>query len=362
MFALALVVLVLALALAYEGSRRSRQARPSNFPDRVAPLRSPSTGVQRWVDAGLITADQADAIATFEETRQPSRPEPVVAPAVEALAYLGGVLLSVGAGMLVARVWEDLGTAGHLAIVGAAASVVGVVGLLVGEAEPVAWRLRGFLWALSSGGIAAVAGLTAFEVLDASGEPVALAAAGIGGLSSLAYWQLRDRPLQHLVSFVGLAVSVGVTISWVGGERTGAAIGVALWSLGAVWAWQAWCDRLRPALVGFPLGVLLTLVASAPVGDQVEWLAPLLGLATAGGWVAFGTIRAEPMALAPGVAGVFVYLPWTIGYFFGASLGAPAIVMLSGAALLGVVTLFLRRGRGGTGPRGWAGHFRPVPP
>jgi hypothetical protein len=199
-------------------------------------------------------------------------------------------------------------------------------------------------------------------VLDASGEPVALAAAGIGGLSSLAYWQLRDRPLQHLVSFVGLAVSVAVTISWVGGERTGAAIGVALWSLGAVWAWQAWCDRLRPALVGFPLGVLLTLVASAPVGDQVEWLAPLLGLATAGGWVAFGTIRAEPMALAPGVAGVFVYLPWTIGYFFGASLGAPAIVMLSGAALLGVVTLFLRRGRGGTGPRGWAGHFRPVPP
>jgi hypothetical protein len=358
MLALGLLVLVLVMGLAYRSLRRSREASPI---DSAAPAQVRPAGAQRWVDAGLITADQAQAIASFEHTRQPAKPEPVVAPAVEALAYVGGVLLAVGAGMLVARVWEDLGTPGHLTVLGAAATITGVVGLLVGEAEPVAWRLRGFLWALSSGGIAAVAGLTAFEGLDASGQPVALAIAGIGGLSSLAYWQLRDRPLQHLLTFVGLAVSVGATITWVGGEGTSATIGVALWALGALWAWHAWSDRLPPALVGFPLGVMLTLIASAVVGGQVEWLAPLLGLATACGWVAIGTIRGEPMALAPGVAGVFVYLPWTIGYFFGASLGAPAIVMLSGAALLGVVTLLVRRGRDGTGHRGWGGHFHSVP-
>ena len=357
MIGLALLVLVLVLALAYGSSQRSREVRPT---DLSAPPEVRAAGVQRWVDAGIITTEQAEAITSLEQDRQPAKPTPVVAPAVEALAYVGGVLLSVGAGMVVARVWDQLGTGGHLAVFGAAAALAGAVGVLVGEAEPVAWRLRGFLWALSSGGIAAVAGLTAYEVLDASGQPVALAAAGVGGLSSLAYWQLRDRPMQQLLTFIGLAVSLGVTISWIGGSATAAAIGAALWALGAMWAWQAWAGRLRPALVGFPLGVILTLIASGIVGGQVEWLAPLLGLATAGGWVAIGTIRSEPAALAPGVAGVFVYLPWAIGYFFGSSLGAPTIVMLSGAVLLGVVALLVRRGRNGTSHHGWGGHFRPL--
>jgi hypothetical protein len=359
MIAPVLLIVILVLAFTYRSARHPRAANPV---DAAAPPAVRAEGMQRWVDAGLITPEQAAGITSFEESRRSAQPSPIVAPSVEALAYVGGVLLSVGAGMVVARVWDDLGTAGHLGILGVASAIAGVVGLLVGEAEPVAWRLRGFLWALSSGGIAAVAGLAAFEVLDASGQPVALSAAGIGGLSSLAYWQLRDRPLQHLLTFAGLAVSIGVTIDWIGGADTAAAIGAGLWALGALWAWSAWSDRLRPTIVGFPLGVVLTLIASGVVSAQVEWLAPLLGLATASGWVAFGTIRGEPMALGPGVACVFVYLPWTIGYYFGASLGAPAIVMLSGAALLGVVALIVRHGRGGTGARGWGRHFRPLAP
>lgn len=51
------------------------------------------------------------------------------------------------------------------------------------------------------------------------------------------------------------------------------------------------------------------------------------------------------IALAPGVVGVFIFLPWTLGRLFGGSLGAPVVMMISGFALLAVVALLLRRPR-----------------
>lgn len=360
MIALAAVVMVVVVVVAvwsYAASRR----RSSPGTTHVEVQGDAGTAVRRWVDAGLISEDQGRAIAAFEQAQAAGRPAARVSPAIEALAYVGGVLIAVGAGMLVARFWDDLGAGGHLSLLAAAAVLTGLVGAAVGESEPVTWRLRGFLWALSAAGIGALAGLFAFEVLDVRGEPVAFAVAGCGALMSGAYWQLRDRPLQHALTFVGLAVSVGVAIVWAGGAGTNATMGLALWLLGAAWAGLAWQRRIPPPIVGFPLGVVLTLIASGITGGQIEWLAPLLGLATAAAWVGAGIATEEPLAMAPGVVGVFVFLPWTLGYFFGASLGAPAITMLSGAVLLGAVLMLLRRGRGRADSRGtWGRHFRPV--
>ena len=366
---LALLVVAVVFALVYTSSRRDR-SRPSaagavslTAPVEVRSGGVPRGGLQRWVEAGLITDDQARAIASYEQAQLAARPKPRVSPAIEALAYVGGVLLAVGAGMLVGQFWDELGVDGRLGVFAFAAVVSGVVGAVVGESDSVTWRLRGFLWALSTAAIAAAAGLFTFEVLDASGEPVALAAAGGAAVASGGYWWLRDRPLQHVLTFVGLAVSLGAAIAWAGGTGSqGAFIGLTLWLLGGAWAWLAWQRRIPPAIVGFPLGALLTLVASGIVGTEIEWLAPLLGLATAAAWVGLGVARAGPLALAPGVVGVFVFLPWTLGYFFGETLGAPVVAMLSGAMLLGVVVLLMRRGhgRGGTAGSAPGGHFGPT--
>jgi hypothetical protein len=80
----------------------------------------------------------------------------------------------------------------------------------------------------------------------------------------------------------------------------------------------------------------------------------LLGLATATIWIVVGVTRGEMLALAPGVVGVFVFIPWTLGYYFGDTLGAPAVAMASGALLLVAVALLVRRERSGIrrGPRG----------
>ena len=361
MISLGLLVLIVVLLVAYVSTRHPVHAGAvhAGAVHAGGPLAARGDALDRWVEAGLISGEQASAIAAFEQAQRAARPVPRVSPWVEALAYVGGVLLAVGAAMLVSQFWDDLGVAGRLGILSAAAVVTGVAGAVVGEADPVTWRLRGFVWALSAAAIAAVAGLFVLDVVDASGEPVALSAAGVGALASGAYWWLRDRPLQHALAFVGLAASLGVAIAWVGGDATvGGLIGLALWLLGGAWVALAWYRRIPPRAVGFLLGAVLTLVASAIVSSQFEWLAPLLGLATAGGWVVMGATRGVPQALVPGVAGVFTFLPWALGYFFGDALGAPAIAMLSGVLLLGVVVVLVRRGRGTGSDTG--GHVPPV--
>jgi hypothetical protein len=331
-----------------------------------APPPSDRGAAARWVDAGLITEEQARAIAAFEAAGPGAtrRRTPVrrsrVSPAVEALAYVGGVLLAVGAAMLVGEFWDRMGTAGHLGVVGTATVVTGVVGAVVGEREPATWRLRGFLWGLSAVGAGAFAGLALYEVRGTSGEPVAWTTAATAALASAAYWWARNRPLQHAETLVATAVAVGVGIAWIGTGNVSAWIGLALWVLGAAWAALAWQRRLPPPEIGVLLGAVCTLVAAAITGGRFESLGPVLGLATAAIWIAIGIVADEGLALAPGVVGIFVFLPMTLGQLFGETVGAPAIVMASGVLLLGVVAMLLRgrRPRRGAHGRGWVPHRR----
>lgn len=339
MVALAILVVILVALLAYGSTRANHDG--GSAPGRRSDL---AAGPARWAAAGLVTDEQARAITQFERDRTSRRSR--VSPAIEALAYVGGVLLSVGAAMLVAQFWDRIGTAGHLGFVGVAAVIAGVVGAVVGEADAVAWRLRGFLWAISAGGTGAFVGIGVWEVLDRSGEPVAFATAIAVALTSAVYWQLRDRPLQHALTLVGVAVALGVAIAWAGRGNVAGWIGLALWLLGVAWVGLAWRRLLPPAVVGFALGAVLTLVAAGFVNQRSETIGPVVGLATAAAWVAVGILLDEGLALVPGVLGTFVYLPWSIGQIFGDALGAPAVVMLSGALLLGVVVVLLRRRRG----------------
>lgn len=300
-----LTLLVLVLVIAVYSTTRSHDGTTDT-------TRTTTTGevhiasVQRWVTAGLLDEEQARAIERFEADRRASIPVPRVSPAIEALAYVGGALLTSGIGMLVSRFWDDIGATGHLVLVAIAALGTGFVGGIVGEAEPVATRLRGFMWAVSAGSAGAFVGLFIFSSFDRTGEPVAFSTALTAAIVSGIYWSRRDRPMQHVVTFVALVVAIGVGIAWV---------------------------------------------------------APILGLATAAVWTAVGIGVNEVLALAPGVLGIFVFLPWTLGRFFGESLGAPVIVMLSGIVLLlAVAVLWRRRARGAHIGDLWGGHFTGIDP
>lgn len=80
-----------------------------NLNRHPAPSQSLSDVLQEWVDAGLITNEQSGAIRQHEAKPHERRaaltlaPSPAIGPSlvVEALGYLGGVVMVVGAGILV---------------------------------------------------------------------------------------------------------------------------------------------------------------------------------------------------------------------------------------------------------------------
>ena len=355
---IALIVLLLAMAYATTRSPSTGGEVRERSIDRRDIDATPD--LQRWVEAGLLTDSQMRGILEFESGRRPTSEPTRVTPVVEALAYVGGILLAIGAAMLVGRFWDRMGTAAHLVVVMAVGVVTGAVGTVVGESDPVAWRLRGFLWALCAGGFGASAGLFVFEVLDRTGEPVAFTTAMTIAIVSVLLWRLRNRPLQHLLTFLGLVVAVGVAIAWTGSDDAAAWVGAAFWTLGLLWAGSSWMHRLPPAVIGFVLGVVLTMVGAGAMSGTVDWLGPTLGLVTAIGWCAVGVSTDEVLALLPGVVGVFVFLPWTLGRLAGESLGAPVIMMISGLTLLAVVAFLVRRPhrRGTAGDGIVRGHFR----
>ncbi len=84
-----------------------------------------------WVADGIITPEQG-ARMLRSKRHQARGPEPLAHPmrsslAVEALGYLGGVIVVVSAMLIAAQYWVDITTAWRLVIVGAAAA-----GLLAG--------------------------------------------------------------------------------------------------------------------------------------------------------------------------------------------------------------------------------------
>ncbi|MCW2812039.1 MAG: putative rane protein, partial [Friedmanniella sp.] len=90
--------------------------------------------LRRWVAHGLITQQEADAIAASEGWG----PGPTAAAhprrasvAAEALGYLGAVLVVVAASLLSARYWSQIPPAGRLALPAGAAVLLFVSGLAV---------------------------------------------------------------------------------------------------------------------------------------------------------------------------------------------------------------------------------------
>jgi hypothetical protein len=131
--------------------------------------------LEEWVDAGLITNEQSLAIRQHEAEPQERSATLALTPAhetgpslvVEALGYLGGVVMLVGAGILVGMYWADLSVVLRLILIGATAlALVGAGFAVPDRLGDAAGRLRSVLWAVGVAATAGFLGVFSAEVLD----------------------------------------------------------------------------------------------------------------------------------------------------------------------------------------------------
>ncbi|MGH7549244.1 MAG: DUF2157 domain-containing protein [Gemmatimonadota bacterium] len=293
----------------------------------------------RWVEAGLVTEEQASAIRATERAEGAASGSSLAATA---LGYLGASVALVGGVVAASRSWSEMGTGSRLALAGGATLLLLVAGWVARRCDHPALRsLDGFLWFLSAGGAAFTAGLVGHDVLEMEGRSVVLLAGSATALWALPLWRIRPGPLQEIAVVVGLAVFVEALLHHLPGPPD-ELHGLPLWGLGAVWALLAWGRLLPERRSSFPLaGVALLLGAQIlSFGWRDAGLA--LGVGTAVTLLAASVGLKSMLPLGFGAAGVLLFLPQIVFEYLGDTLGVPLALLVCGVALLGAALLTAR--------------------
>jgi hypothetical protein len=316
---------------------------------------SPSVSVfdvlEDWVDAGLITPEQSRAIRQHEAEHQGPRAGVAVAPSpetgpslvVQALGYLGGVVMLVGAGILVGMYWADLSVPLRLILIGA--TVLALVG--AGFAVPdrlgdAAGRLRSVLWAVGVAATAGFLGVFSTEVLDRYDEHALVIIGPCTAVVAGILWWLRSTWLQQLALFVPLmltAVGTGMELTSTSSSWGGA----AMWAVAVGWAVLSWAGRLEPRVTGVAIGVLGAVLGAMTMDAEVGIA---LGLATA--VAAAGVALWERSLPWLGVAAIALLwtMPRAAAAWFPGRLSAALTLIVTGAALVGAA-VWVARHQGG---------------
>jgi hypothetical protein len=305
--------------------------------------------LQRAVEAGLLRADQAQAVLAAERTRGGPSREGHRLPVTEALGYLGGLLALSGAVTLTIQYWREVPTGGRLGLLATVAALTWLVGARIGDGgAPALTRLRAALWFASSAAVAALAGEVAWDVAHAGESAVWLSAGAAAAVHAGLLWRLRDRPAQHLACLAGVLVAAGGAAGLAGGAGV---VGLAVAVTGAAWVVAGFLAVLPPATLALVGGGAAVLAGAGITVDAWADAAPLLGLAAAVAFLAVGVTTDRTPLTVVGLVGGFGYLPWTVGHFFADSLGVPLAMLLCGIALLVLTLVVMRRPSRGVNSR-----------
>jgi hypothetical protein len=294
---------------------------------------------EQWVEHGLVTSDQVDAILDFE---QHERAEPQLSIGAELAVYLGSVLALMSGAMMVGPNWEALRTAGQMAI-GLAVAALGFLagGRLIRLDDPGTRRLASFMWLIGTGGVA----LTLGAVVDAAAfeEPgwnlliIGLPVCALGA----ALWRNRERPLQVLTTAVGAGLAIGgvgallAVPPWIGG--------ILVWTTALVVGALAIAQVFRPEMYVLAVAAIAAMIGAVMLSDVSELTASIAATITAAGIVAVGLARHLVPIL---VIGVIAFLQSLQGLLMTTLNGALAAAVVAVAGLVVVIIVIARSTRG----------------
>ena len=311
--------------------------------------------VSRWVEAGVIGAEQGEAILALEGEGRAAggRRRAVVA---EVLGYLGGVLAVVAGFVLGAESWGQLGRWGRLGVLAAVTGALLAAGWwLRGSEGRVLPRLASVLWMFAVAGFAGLlAVLQEGRSDNALADPSLGVAAGALVLAGVLY-ALERRVLQQVALFLAVAATMVA-----GGRRLGwsweTVEGYGFLVLGAAWLELGRRGLVGPRRTSEVLGSLALLTGPAVLdveavgpGDWGLWLG--LGLSVV--LIVAGSALARNVLLGIGAAGMVLFLGMVAGEYWS-DLGAPVAILLVGLGLVVAAVLVARLRPAGAGSRGGA--------
>ncbi len=255
--------------------------------------------LDRWVEAGLISPEQRQAIEAFEHTDgERGRARPIVAEILGSLGSIGAVVAAViGTAML----WDDLEPWARVAVplLGAVILLGAGAGLPRGEDRSLD-RLGALLWLLGTGAVAAAVAIWSSDVVEWDGQNVALATGAV--TTALALVLVRLRPEAHQV----LAVVGGVTALTMGlvsqyDHVRPEQVGVVLVCLGIGVALTGWGGLLPSPATCYVTGGALAGVGAQMIGEWSPWWAVAVSAVLAAGWLVAAVIERSRALLVAGL-------------------------------------------------------------
>ncbi len=306
--------------------------------------------LELWLEAGVIHDSDAERIRAFERQHHagPAHPSGERPGAIEALLYLGVVVVSVGVFALIEQRWPDLDSWARVMAIG----VPTLLALALGAAlhandEPGLNRAGQLAWFVAVGlfaGFVAIF-LNEYEPAGIGIEDnadglltVMSAAAGLG----LILWVVSPAHPQVLglgATLFALGQAVG---NWPD-EFSQVLAGMLIFGFGAAGLALTEARMMRPRFSGRLVFAVLCAVGPYEAGFTDNGMVfELLVFAVGGALIAMGVVRASFTLLAVGVIASFVGLVTFIFEHFEESLGAPVALMISGGALIAGVLLLAR--------------------
>ena len=304
--------------------------------------------LKRWLEAGLIKPETAETIRIFE--RDQRRAEAGERPgALEALLYLGFVVLAVGVFSLFAQNWEDLESWARVIAIGVPTLLLFGVGLALHlTGEPQLERGGQAAWMVT---VALFAGTLAVAIneyglgLGDPGDPGALLPIAAATFAvSIALW-VASPAYPQLFAIAGATLFVGIAVANWPDEFSQELLGMTILSIALAALALAEVGWLTPVLgARFLFSALAIFGPFAASMDDGPVAFEVLAGAMAAAVIAYGVFRASFALVLVGVVGAFAVLIAFITRHFSDRIGAPMAMIISGGILIaGILLLALYR-------------------
>lgn len=312
---------------------------------RAVPLASL---LETWVADQLMTPEQADRLLARDDRlvlappAAKERPHERSSLVVEALGYLGGVIILVASILITSLYWDRVDLTARLVIVGGVAAVLLAAGFAIPERlDEVGSRFQSVLWLLSTGAFAGLLGLLGADALDMAANDVFLLIGAGVATYAVGLWLISRTLVQQLAMLVGIMLTAAALTREIGAGD--ALPGLAVWGVALIWLLLGWGGLLEPrrsvmafGAAGMFAGALTTIPTSGGIA---------LALGTAAAVVATAVVFRDLPLLAVGALGTLLVLPSSVVELFPDDLAAPIALLVVGGLLVGAGLFIARRRR-----------------